>query len=114
VVHSGLTVTRSKRSHTPRASNRPQEGDSQPCPFCRTVMFFREPNAQNDQPGWFCTCGYQVFARHAAKLPLKERRRQLVERRARVLRKTMVVRARAARLREHSERLRETRRRGKK
>ena len=76
-------------------------------------MFFREPDEENDQPGWFCSCGYRILAR-ASKLPLKERRRALVERRARVLRKSMVIRARAARLRKESERIRETGRRGKK
>ena len=77
-------------------------------------MFFREPKAADDEPGWFCHCGYQILARAAAKLPLKERRRALIERRAKVFRESMVVRARVERLREQSQQIRDGRRSGKK
>jgi hypothetical protein len=76
-------------------------------------MFFREPHAQNDQPGWFCACGYQILAR-TTKLPIKARRRAIVARRAKVRRKSMIIRARAVRLPRDRERIRETRRSGKK
>lgn len=87
-----------------RAPNRPQEGDVQPCPFCRAIMVFHEPRPDID-PGWFCGCGYEKLVRQSAKPSMKQRQREVAERRAALLRRSMIVRARAARILRKSESL---------
>jgi hypothetical protein len=81
-------------------------------------MYFHDANAAQEadghEPGWYCSCGYQILTRRDPHFSVKERYRELTERRARVFRKSMVIRAKAARLRQESQRIVSAKRRGKK
>ena len=70
-----------------RAPDRPAEGDTQSCPFCRVGwMQFHEASATDSPsaPGWVCEssqCGYRTLVRRSMKVrarahePLKQSER---------------------------------------
>lgn len=98
------------KARTPRTAHRPNDGDAQPCPFCRALMFFQEARSNDTLPGWFCSCGYRILVRQPAKPSFKEAHRELAERRVKAFRKSMQVRAHAERLLKKSQRLADRRR----
>ena len=93
------------KSRSTRAADRPHDGDTRPCPFCRTLMYFHDAKSKDAAPGWYCGCGYRILPPSPTKQSTAEMRRALTERRANAFRKSMKVRAQAHRLIKKSQRI---------
>jgi len=106
-------VSARRQPHGRRGQDRPREGDTRPCPFCRAgllVFAERVPFGATNVPAWVCenaTCGYRALARRKSlKQRLDQSQRLYADsQRAMMRAKSRIERAKRQ-LTESSERVR--------
>jgi hypothetical protein len=106
-------MTRDARRRERRGPDRPRDGDTQPCPFCRAgplVFAERVPLGAATVPAWVCenaACEYRVLARRKSLKQRLDQSQRLYNdsQRAMMRAKSRIARAKR-RLTESSQRVR--------